>query len=450
MAARPDRGILLTLVFAVLAGGLAFAATQGLLYSIAAVGLAGGLLVLIALGTERTSILLLMLAFGTAPMYRGIEGLTGGVATPTDFLLIGGIVLLLPTLTHHRFKLPGLYVLGLSLVFVMGVLAALVNGTPIGDAFELAQWIFFLGGLPAIIAWWSPSVRVVDALLWSYLAGHMLSTAVGLVRGPDQTDRYLGLTHHPNAFALAGQMSIAIVLYLIPRNKALWIRLLLFGIAGVAILSLILSGSRASTVVAAVLIIMVPVVERSAVSGFLLYAVGALVLVALPFLASTGGKGSALTRLTGGGTAAAADASRLEGVRYGFDRFWDSPILGTGLNQIELIHNIFLEVLDSVGVFGAAGYLCVLYTLARPLFSHHPLRRLSYMAWALIGVAAALPGLWDRTIWVPLSLAILTVLPPVAGAEPAGEAEGEEPAHRHPDGPDLQAPAGLPLRRPSA
>ena len=448
MAARPDRGIVLTLVFAVLAAGLAFAATQGLIYSIAALGLAGGLLILVVLGSERTAIFLLMLAFGTAPMYRGIEGLTGGVATPTDFLLILGIVMLLPSLTHNRLKLPGLYVLGLSLVFVLGLIAALVNGTPIGDAFELAQWIFFLGGLPTIIAWWHPSVRIVDTLLWSYLAGHLLSTAVALVEGPDATDRYQGLTHHPNAFALAGQMSIAIVLYLIPRNKKLWVRLLLFGIAGSAIMSLILSGSRASTLVAAVLIVMVPVVERSAVSGFLLYATGALVLVALPFLAASGGKGSALTRLTGGGTAAAADASRTEGIQYGFSRFWDSPIFGSGLNQIELIHNIFIEVLDSVGVFGAAGYLCVLYTLARPLFSYHPLRRLSYMAWALIGVAAALPGLWDRTIWIPLSLAILTVLPPKDETE-------EEPApaaaaRRRPARTELRAPAGLPLRRPSA
>ncbi|GAA3827966.1 O-antigen ligase family protein [Nocardioides panacisoli] len=448
MAARPDRGIVITLAFAVLAGGLSFLATQGLIFMIGAAGLAGGLLILVLLGSERTATFLLMLAFGTAPMYRGIEGLTGGVATPTDFLLILGIVLLLPSLTHNRLRLPGLYVLGLSLVFVMGLLAALVNGTPIGDAFELAQWIFFLGGLPAIIAWWHPSVRTVDALLWSYLAGHLLSTAVALVEGPDATDRYQGLTHHPNAFALAGQMSIAIVLYLIPRNKKLWVRLLLFGIAGSAILSLILSGSRASTLVAAVLIIMIPVVERSAVSGFLLYATGALVLVALPFLAASGGKGSALTRLTGGGTAAAADASRSEGIQYGFSRFWDSPIFGSGLNQIELIHNIFLEVLDSVGVFGAVGYLCVLYTLARPLFSHHPLRRLSYMAWALIGVAAALPGLWDRTIWIPLSLAILTVLPVKDGTEP--EPTPAPAVRRRPAGSDLRAPAGLPLRRPSA
>jgi O-antigen ligase len=276
----------------------------------------------------------------------------------------------------------------------------------------------------------------------------MLSTAVALVEGPDATDRYKGLTHHTNAFALAGQMSIAIVLYLIPRYKKLWVRLLLFGIAGASILSLVLSGSRASTLVAAVLIIMIPVVERSAVSGFLLYATGALVLIALPFLAASGGKGSALTRLTGGGTAAAADASRAEGVQYGFSRFWDNPIFGTGLNQIELIHNIFLEVLDSVGVFGAAGYLCVLYTLARPLFSYHPLRRLSYMAWALIGVAAALPGLWDRTIWVPLSLAIMCVLP--AETETEKTPAPAPAALRRPARTDLRAPAGLPLRRPRA
>ena len=93
------------------------------------------------------------------------------------------------------------------------------------------------------------------------------------------------------------------------------------------------------------------------------------------------------------------------------------PSLGSRLGGGLIIVLMFLGSLAlwiaiPLGWFWLAGklstqyqsiYLLVMFTLARPLFSDHPLRRLGYLAWAFIGIAPAVPGLWDRTIWMPLS-----------------------------------------------
>lgn len=421
MGATRNRGIVLTLVFVVLAAGLTYAATLGVVYAAIAVALAVGLLVLLVVGMERSAIAALALAFGTAPMYRGIESLSGEVGTPTDLLLVGGLVLLFPTLIRQRLEVPTRYLVGLGLVFSFGLIASVVNPQPIASIFSLAQWIFFLGVLPLAIAWWRPRVQIINGLLACYLAGHTISTLVGLGEGAVTVNRYDGLTHHPNAFGLAGMMSVAIVLYLFHQARdQVRLQILLVGLGALSVLSLALSGSRLASVVAVVLIMMVPIVERSAMSGVLLAAAVACGVLALPFLVEHSGEGSTLSRLSGEGTAVAADQSRLEVLEGGIDRFWQSPILGTGLVEIELIHNVFLEVVTAIGVIGFVAYLFVIYVLARPLFSHHPLRRLSYLPWAFIGVSIGLPGLWDRTIWVPLSMAVLAALAPPPRTTKAG------------------------------
>ena len=65
--------------------------------------------------------------------------------------------------------------------------------------------------------------------------------------------RYDGLTHHPNAFGLAGVMAIAIVFFLLHRHKDFFTRAMLLGVVAVSIGSIIASGSRAAIVVLVVL-----------------------------------------------------------------------------------------------------------------------------------------------------------------------------------------------------
>lgn len=405
---------MVALVAAASTAGLVYVATMGLVYAALAALAAAFLLVLVLFGTQRTGVVAMMGAFATAPMYRGIEGGFEGVGTPTDLLVVLAAMLLLPGVARHRIGVPVPWVVGLSLVAVCGLIASAIAERPVLSIFFLLQWLFFIGVLPLLFAWWRPDRRTIAALLWSYLAGHTVSTAYALAEGPLLNNRYDGLSHHTNAFALAGLASVAILLYLFSYHREPRVRAALLGVGVVAVASIAMSGSRAALVVAAVLVLMVPVVERSALWGFALAGLGALLVVAFPLIVSASREGSAIARLAGDATTEVANQSRDAAFDYGIRRFSESPVIGSGLVEVELIHNIYLEVAVAIGVLGLGFYLLVLAMLARPLFSHHPLRRLSYMAWAFIGVAPALPGLWDRTLWVPLALAVLPMLKPSA------------------------------------
>jgi len=428
LAARPDRGFLLTLVAIALAGLLAAVATQGLVLAAVAIVLASYLVVLITIGARATGIAFMVLAFGFAPMYRGAEGLTGGTVPPTDVFIILGIVHLLPTFMGNRLKLPTVYAIGLLLTAVFSLVSVIVTGDLYNNAFYAVQWLFFIGALPIVIAWWRPHLTIIVWLLWAYLAGHLISTAKAVAEGAVFANRYDGFTHHPNAFGLAGVTSIAIVLFLLHHHKGLRTRVILLGIAAISIFSVSLSGSRAAIVVLAALVVLIPIVERSALMGVGLAIVGSLGVLSIPFVLDASGEETALGRLAGGGTASGSDKIREAALEDGFARLWGSPILGSGFKDVEQFHNVYLEAAVAIGIIGLVCYLIVMFALARPLFSHHPLRRLTYVVWVFIGIAPTFPGLWDRTVWVPASLAALAMLRPETQNAPADPEVG--PARR--------------------
>ncbi|GAB2779392.1 hypothetical protein GCM10027020_36100 [Nocardioides salsibiostraticola] len=401
---------------------LVLASTRHPVLAIVAVLAAAFLVVIGALGAERTGTLLMVGAFATAPMYRGLESWTGGLVSPTDLFLVTGIVLLAPGLLENRLALPTLYIVGLAGVVAFGLVGVLAADAAGVNAFRLAQWLFFLGFLPAYVAWWRPASAVIVALLWAYLLGHAVSTVFALAGVGVEGDRYRGLAHHPNAFGLAGLVSIAMILYLFHQHQNTRIRAVLFGIGLLSLASLSMSGSRTATGVAAVLIMMIPVVERSAPVTFVLAGVGALALFATPLAVSLSDEGSAISRLAGGGSAQLADAERQQTFDAGLRTASESPLIGTGLAGVDPIHNIYLEVAVAAGVFGLLSYLVVLSLLARPLFGFHEHRRLGYLVWAFLGVAVGLPEIWDRTIWVPLALAVIPALESVRKGDPPGDA----------------------------
>jgi hypothetical protein len=78
-------------------------------------------------------------------------------------------------------------------------------------------------------------------------------------------------------------------------------------------------------------------------------------------------------------------------------------------------------VAAAVGVIGLAFYLVLLLALAVPLFGRGEHRRLAYLVWAYIGLGVALPGLWERSSWVPMALAVLAAVG--AGSGGAGRSD---------------------------
>lgn len=418
-------GRVVAATLALLAVALAYAATLGLVAAAAALLVAIVTLLLAVVGRERTATLFMAGAFATAPAYRGL--VPELPASPTDLLLVLATILLLPELMSRQARIPAAFLLALGALFAFGLRASAANPEPLGSLFLLALWMLVAGIVPIVIAMWQPGSRVVVLLLWSYLFGHMVSTAYALVEGPLINNRYDGLTHHANAFGIAGAVSIAIVFYLWTKHRDRWVRVVLAGVVLASGVSVLMSGSRAATVVVVALVILVPAVERSALLGIVVAAVAGLSLAFLPFFVDASGEGSSLSRLVGDATAQSSDTVREDALQEGQRMFSEAPFLGSGLT-IELgeVHNLYLEVAIAVGILGSIAYFVLLYVLARPLFGSHPDRRLSYFAWVFIIIGPVVPALTDRTMLLPMGLAILPALG-MTGAQRAEQQQDSRP-----------------------
>ncbi|MFW6870172.1 O-antigen ligase family protein [Nocardioides sp. CPCC 206347] len=401
---------LVTGLLVLVAVGLVYVAARGPIAAIAASLMAIMLLLLAVLGRERLAFLAMMGAFATAPMNKGIS--PGGAESPisiTDVLFGLAVMLLVPTLLRRSLKLPLAYTIGISLIMITGTLSTLFSPDPLISSVQFVQWLIVIVGLLGLFALWSPTWRMVDVLLWSYVVGQMASTLYAPIGG-GVGNRYQGLSHHPNEFGGAGVMAFAALMYLWRRNDAVWYRVVVALAMAASVGSVVASGSRAGAAVLAGLVLMIPFVERSALKGFLLAVLGALFVFALPFVVGNSGEGSAIARLAGSADALGADRARTEAQDFGIDLFLQHPFVGNGFSDALFVHNVVLGVASSTGVIGLLGYLMVLFTLARPIIGNHPNRRLGYVVWAFIAITPTFPGLEDRTLWVPMAPAILLAI----------------------------------------
>ena len=392
--------------------GLVYLSTFGATATLLAIGVAAYCLLLAVIGIRHTATLTLMAAFVTAPAYKGLASSPAATITPTDVLLVLGLLVLAPTVLTQRVRLPGTYLVGVGVLAVMGLVASALAEQSSRSFLDLVQMMMVVAILPFAVALWHPSTRVVELLAASYVGGHIVSTGYALATGPiEGGDRYAGLAHHPNAFGEAGMMAFALLLFLYHRYRSRRLaRVLVVGALVISAVSVVQSGSRAAVIVVAALVLLIPVVERSAVSGFLLAAGGGLMIAMLPSLLAVSGEGSALTRLAGTGDSEFADNERRSALDAGIARFFEQPVLGSGFADVEFIHNVFLEIAVATGVVGLAGFLLVMWSLARPLIHGGDLARLSYAVLAYIGLGWTVPGLQDRTLWVPVVLAVLAAV----------------------------------------
>lgn len=416
---------LLTVATVFAAAVLGAATTLGQTAALGALVLALGFCGLAALGAERFGILALAGAFATAPMYRGIGEI--GPATPTDLLLFVGLVMLLPVVfQRHWSDVPTGFVMAVGALMVLGLLALTRAAAPVTSLVFLVQWLLVFAALPIFLVMWRPQRRIIDLLLGSFLVGQLASTGYGLLTGAGADGRLRGFSHHPNDFGLAAAISVAIVFYLTPHFKELGARALLFGVVGINLVGLVMSGSRGATLALALVILLVPVVERTGAAAFSVGLSGALGLALLPFMVNIGGAGGSLSRLSGDATAEHSDTLRSEALSEGWQRFLHSPFLGSGLDaQVGEYHNLFLEVAVAFGVFGVFAYLVACWAFAAPVFSNHPLRRLGYLPWLFLVVGITFPGIVDRTIAIPMAMAMLAAVPPYGEEEGAPDAASE-------------------------
>jgi hypothetical protein len=385
---------------------------DSLVPTLIAIGIAGFVCVIAILGPEKTGIIILMGGFFTAPWYKGASPSPASPVTATDLLLFFGFALLLPRILAGRLRLPLVYWYGVLIVLTTGMIASAASVRPTESYLNLTFWMIVMIGLPVAFSMWGPSLTVIDLLASSFVVGQVFSFVLGYLRGYVGQGRHAGMATHPNFFAEGGMLALALLIYLAYRHfgkSALWSAAI---VAGVVVCggTVYLSGSRAAIVVVAVLVLMIPVVERRALTTVVFAGFIGLGIVAVPLIADFAGNESAIGRLLGGGGSSQSNTARTLGLNEGIDRFLGNPFVGDGLVDLFDIHNNFVEVAVAIGVIGTFGYLLVLYAFARPILGRGELRRISYPVWAYIGFGATVPSLYDRSSWTCIGLSVVAMV----------------------------------------
>jgi len=379
--------------------------TQGsLLFSGLAVGAAVGAALLVYLGPDRLGIALLLLATFLAPI-NALKLGAGGNITYADFAYVLGIGLLVPKLLKSPSKMPRLYVIGISILFVNAMVVSVFAPDPIASLTGFVRVAWAMIALPVVFHRIQLSRNLLNAFAWTYVLGHIASTIRGTAYfGILGGGRSIGWTTHPNFFGLAGQLSFALCIFLFYRTpkQYRWIVVLAAGICG---LSVIQSGSRASLLCIAITALIWPLVERTAISAYILVSFAALSAVALGLLLQNPPEGSAFERLKGGGTAQGSSLARELLLTSGLDQFWKNPIKGNGwTTDILEYHNVYLEVGIAGGVIAILGFLYVIASMIKPLFQEPIPNRLAFMGVSYAVFAMLGPTLYDRVLWGALAL----------------------------------------------
>jgi O-antigen ligase len=427
---------LATLGGIVLVGALVALSAAGTIQTLVAVSLAAGCLALVALGPERLGTALFTLAMFTAPENTVRPSASATFVTVSDLLLGLAVLLLFPIMLRGAVRLPAAFVVGSTLLAIGVLLSSLLSPDPVPGLVYGSRLIAAVVALPLIFMLWRPGRRTVDTLAWAYVAGHVVSTGFAVVEGPAVNNRYDGLTTHFNYFGHAAALSICLLIYLFHRTPARH-RWVVWGAGAVSLASIAMSGSRASAIVVVMIALVYPLLQRSLLSAYLLIGAALAFVVVGDRLLVLMGSSSLADRLQGDATTSTSDQQRIEALNTALGKFLAHPLLGGSFgNDPKGAHNIYLQVAVGVGVFGLVVYLLIMWTSVRALFLTSRYSRLGYTALAYAGLGFLTNSLWDRFVWMAVSLAFLAHVSgdeaddPPATADDVG-ARGSAPAATH-------------------
>ena len=409
---RPVRGEVWPVVWSIVvtAGSLIVVLALGLTGQPLLIGVAlvllGGIMMLSALGLERTATSLIVGGVVAAPMTSVV--LPGAsFVTVADLLFVIGFGLLAPTLLGRPLTVSTPFAVGASSLVVLGFVSALLSPMLLASLNIHIRVVLAMVALPLLFVWWAPGRRTLIALAAAYLLGVTLSLLYGLANGADPlTGRYIGLSEQPTAFGYASLFGISLIPFLWDTVRPS-LRFLLVGGIGACLMTTWLAGSRTSLAVILLMAAVYPVAVRSW-RLMALVSFGAIIAIAnLDRILGAEG-GNALSRLIGGAGSRGSDEARTEGLRNGIATFREHPVLGAGWSfDIILAHNIYVQVAAALGVVGLIAFLAYLWGTVRPLrVLERPYNRLAYPALVYVISGPITPNVGSRYVSVTLAFGL--------------------------------------------
>jgi O-antigen ligase len=406
-------------------GGLLLAVPLAMRSVLFAIAIAGVLVIAILvgwLGLERTSVVLMVLAFALAPA----DTLAVSFLGVSDVLFFLAMGLAIPRLLRTRLTLPTAFIVA-SLAFITFGLLSSVAADDTAVYYYTARVMFTFVFLPAMVVWWAPRGKVLVWLLVAYAVGTGVSVAYGIPK--IGAYRNYGLTQHPNVLGYTAVLTMALVPFLYVALSPKWRLRICGSVLAVVGVGIFTSGSRAALVVAVVLVVLVPAVERSIPLALTVATAGVIAVGVIGERAAPAEGQDALSRLLGAGDVSQSDQARVEGVDKTWDVALNHPWLGTGFDFSDFIgHNVYVQVAAAIGFFGLAAFVVILLSMVTALFATSNIHsRLVYPAIVFILAGPVSPQLTDRYIGLLLGIALVGVN--AVKAERQDAEEPEPPLH---------------------
>lgn len=367
-------------------------------------------LVLLAVGLGAEPVAALMMTGGMlfAPM-AALQISNPPLVTYADVFFVAGMLLLAPRLLGSRLRASNAYLVGVGSLLTIGLVSLGFVGDPHSSLQGVVRLTYAVVVLPVVFLLWRPSARQITLLASAYVLGSCISVAYSIAVGP-VGGRYHGLAPHANGFGHGALLAVALLPFLFRTQPAK--RLLLLAAGALCFYGIWISGSRASLLVFALVLIAIPLVERSLFAAGAVLLSGSLLALTWTQIASFGDS-DALARLLGRGSAEDATGQRLLALHKALRQVGDHPFLGNGFDNIRAAHNIYLQVFASLGLVGLIGLLLVLGAILAPLLTaSRPWHRLAYPALAFVLLGPLTDVLFDTTVWAVLSLSMLASLGP--------------------------------------
>ncbi len=414
---RPAALIVPLAVVAITLGVLIPLSMRSLLVAGGAVGLLALIGLVAVLGADKASTVLLVMAFGFAPLTNFALPLKPFVLASVFFF--AAVALKLPVLMRRKLQLPGTFMLGAVLFTVMGLVSAPVAINALVSLIYLATAVFALILIPALMVWMRPTHRQMWAMMFAFAVGSAFSTLYGF----PYTYRNFGFTYHPVALAYTCMLAISFAPYLVWTKyvKSRW--LVVPPIAAICAVGIWTSGSRTGIVVLGAICVLIPLLERSVRLGLLLITGIVSFLPVVFSIDASATSTSPLSRLLGGGGGAASDETRLTTIQDGLNQIQQSPIIGNGysVEHTYVIHNIYLQVLAAEGLIGLVGLILIFIAFLTPLRrAAPPDRYLAYPALAVVLAGPFQPNMADHYLGMSVGLSLIAavaVMNRTSGAE---------------------------------
>ncbi len=429
--------IVAVVVFALVLGLMsATIEDSGSLVLVLGMGLVG---LVVIVGVWKLNGLVSTLMFGAALLVSMIAIRAGSEVTAADVLLgaaLGPALILAsrrPAEEQRRpfgrhWHLPVLLLVG-TLVFG-GLIGSFSADNQNLSLAELGRFAASSAVVVVLLWLWRPGRRRLEALCWFLLIGATINAGLGLVL-EKFGGRAMGLSGHPNHYALACVLAAGIALGLAFSAPGRASRVISVGCLTLLGVGVIVSGSRAALLGLAVALAAFMVTTKSwrFVALGLVVCVGVLVAINTNLLSV--GELNAVNRIRGDQSSYLADQERLEAARQTLDVIAAHPLTGNGFESAKFAHSIYLQLLASAGLLGVAFGVGLIVMAIRAL--KHAAKRndlltlglaCSYLGYLAAGTFSNI--LWDRYVWLHLAVLMTLVAssprPMATGAPAAGPA----------------------------